>query len=487
VRSAGPARAPARPRWTVLLAVAPISRPARCSFVLPFRTMQGGLPDLSVYADDLFYYLSSPRACSRARGSPSTASRRPTASIRCGWPCLLALGAIVPPRSVAFFVALQMVLALATLAAAIGCHRRLRRTFGFAAPPALRRRCWRRSTCCGLPRPHGVRTGAAAGLRPRSRRFQVERSARSAARGSRRRCSHRRPSSPGSTRPSVLRSSRSLDRDGGARRQARGAAAPRVLAALVVRRAAARGLCRRNLAAFGAVMPVSGQAKQLAPGFSSTRSPPSISSAAGAHWLTELGPFNTDVMMGTLPALLIVEMAVLALCARASSRRAPRSVGADRVPLALFRAARGAERLDGLALVPVRPRARDGACRGRGRRGRCPRSGARRRWRLPVAVVLIGAGLVVHIALRAQEPHDFDRANGAGTPPASRPGIPGATRWATGPGVFGFLTDQRVVQTEGLVGDAHLLTAIRARRPLLEELAARGRRLLCRLRHGARR
>jgi hypothetical protein len=80
---------------------------------------------------------------------------------------------------------------------------------------------------------------------------------------------------------------------------------------------------------------------------------------------------------------------------------------------------------------------------------------------------------VVHVALRTPEPHHSIVATGRALAAfaAAHPG-----RYAMGDraGAFGFLTDQRVVQTEGLVGDAALLAAIRARRPLLAELAARG-------------
>jgi len=92
---------------------------------------------------------------------------------------------------------------------------------------------------------------------------------------------------------------------------------------------------------------------------------------------------------------------------------------------------------------------------------------------LPAAVGLIGAGLVVHIALRTQEPHDSIVRTGRALAGFAAD-HPGRYAMSDRAGVFGFLTDQRVVQTEGLVGDTRLLAAIRARRPLLEELAARG-------------
>src|SRR5258708_25102883 len=142
-RAAGPAEdavhpaGPARARVAALLAVAPMLAAGATQFALPFRNLQGGLPDLSVYADDLFYYLVIAARVLAGEGFSFDGIATTNGFHPLWMAVLLAIGAVVPPRSLAFFVVLQAVLALLTLAAALGCYRMLRGIFGFATPAAL--------------------------------------------------------------------------------------------------------------------------------------------------------------------------------------------------------------------------------------------------------------------------------------------------------------------------------------------------------------
>src|SRR5262249_43830850 len=98
-----------------------------------------------------------------------------------------------------------------------------------------------------------------------------------------------------------------------------------------------------------------------------------------------------------------------------------------------------------------------------------------RRWHLalPVAAGLAGFAVIAVEAPRSPWQGvailEVSRALAAF---ATEP--PGRYAMGDRAGAFGFLTDQPVVQLEGLVGDPALIASIRARRPLLEELAARG-------------
>src|SRR5262249_44751466 len=100
-------------------------------------------------------------------------------------------------------------------------------------------------------------------------------------------------------------------------------AAPRVLAALAIGALPPAAYVAANLAAFGAVMPISRQAKQLAQGFFVNSLSAFHFFGGGAYWFTDLGPFNRDVMLATLPALLILEMALLSWRARTIPANAP--------------------------------------------------------------------------------------------------------------------------------------------------------------------
>jgi hypothetical protein len=219
-------------------------------------------------------------------------------------------------------------------------------------------------------------------------------------------------------------------------------------------------------------MPISGQAKQLAEGLFFNRVAAFHFFGGGAHWLMELGPFNPDVLIGTVPALLIFELIVLSLRTRTIPLQAP--IGWMLIAFPAIYLLLLAVISDWMiwpwymyALVPGTALATAAVS-----------EAFRPLWHkaplvLPAAVGLVGAGLVVHVALRTPEPHHSIVETGRALA-AFAQAHPGRYAMGDRAGAFGFLTDQRVVQTEGLVGDASLLAAIRARRPLLEELAVRG-------------
>jgi hypothetical protein len=464
---------PMRARWALALAAAPMFAAGAVQFALPFRELQGGLPDLSVYADDVFFYLVIAARVLAGEGF-SFDGLVPTNGFHPLWMVvLLAIGAVTPPRSLGFFIALQAVLAAATLAAALGCFRMLRRTFGFAAVPALTATLLVSVNMLWI-----AGTGMESALAVPLIFVAIPAAAQLI----------EAPSPTRALAAALLASAAILARlDAailialiaaagviGATRAGRlgELMAPRALAGLAAGALPLAVYVGANLAAFGAVMPISGRAKQLAEGLFFNRIAAFHFFGGGAHWLMELGPFNPDVMIGTVPALLIIELAVLSLRARTIPRQAPLGwmlVAFPAIYLLLL-----AVISDWMiwpwymyALVPATALAAAAVA-----------EVARPVWQrapmaLPAAMGLVGAGLVVHIALRTPEPHHSIVETGRvlAAFAAAHPG-----RYAMGDraGAFAFLTDQRVVQTEGLVGDAALLAAIRARRPLLEELAARG-------------
>jgi hypothetical protein len=470
-----PARAGDLPRWLACGAMALAALGAAAWFAAPFLGSADGWPDLAVYADDLFYYLEIAARVLAGEGFTFDGATRTNGFHPLWMAALLAIGTIAPPRSAGFFVLLQLVLLTATLATALGCYRMLRETFSYAGGAALTGTALAATQALLLAR-SGMETTFALPLIfvaviALGRLLAAPCAARAAA-------------------ASLLAALAILARlDAailfallgvaallGAWRDGRiaGLLAPRVLAGLALGALPLVAYLGLNLALFGALQPVSGRAKQLADGLFFNPIAP-ILFAWGLYQLANL-QLTPVVALTALPVLLGLHMLALSLVRRTVPARcagvAWTLVG---FPVAYYAVLGVISTWEiwGWYLYPVVP-ATAVAAAGIMHAMAGERS-ARRDWTLvvPIAAALAGFALVIVQAPQRSVQGSAIIATGRALAgfAAAHPG-----RYAMGDraGAFAFLSDQPVVQLEGLVGDAALLESIRARRPLLDALAARG-------------
>jgi hypothetical protein len=250
--------------------------------------------------------------------------------------------------------------------------------------------------------------------------------------------------------------------------------APRTLAGLALGALPLVAYLGSNLLAFDGLLPISGRAKQLADGL--FFNPISFAWFAwGIHQLALLRPFNPALVLTALPALLTIQFLVLSALRQTVPIGARAPLGFAVVGFLFCYCAVLAVVSDWTIwgwymypIVPVTAITAAGvihAIAGLGARGDAPLA-------LPVAIALAAAALVLDQAPRRPrtEVALVEAAYRLAAFAAENPG-----RYAMGDraGSFSFLTDQPVVQMEGLVGDTALLAAIRGRRSLLGELAAR--------------